>query len=401
MRLYNSLTKQIEKFQPISNKKVLIYVCGITPYDTTHLGHAFTYISFDILVRYLLFKGYKIKYTQNVTDINDRDTDLLEHAREQNVLWSELANFWTKRFLSDMKNLNWRMPDNYLHASEQIDKMIQIILLLLKKGHAYRVKGNVFLDITRFPQYGNLSRFKELEMLKVAKEFEEDLDNPLKKHRLDITLWRASTLSQPKHIPSFDSPFGKGRPGWHIECSAMAISSLNDQIDIHGGGGDLKFPHHEAEIVQSEGVTNKKPFAKYWLHTGEVRYKGAKMSKSLGNLILVSDILKKYSPNAIRWMLLSHHYRENWEFKESDIEKAASSVILVSSALENASKISYKNNTRDYDTKSDEVLKEFTKLMDNDVQTPEVLNYVLNLAQENPKNARIIAPVMRTLGFRI
>lgn len=396
MRLYNSLSQKIEEFKPLSDKKVLIYVCGITPYDTTHLGHAFTYISFDAFIRYLIFKGYKVAYTQNVTDINDRDTDLLERAKEQNVPWNELANFWTKRFLMDMKKLNWRMPNNYLKASEQIDKMIQIILVLLKKGFAYKVNNNVFLDITHFPQFGNLSRLSEKQMLKVAKEFEEDIDNPLKKHKLDITLWRASSPNQPKHIPSFDSPFGLGRPGWHIECSAMAVSSLGEQIDIHGGGQDLKFPHHEAEIVQSEGATSKKPFAKYWLHCGEARYKGAKMSKSQGNLILVSDLLKKYSPFAIRWMLLSHHYRSSWEFAENEIEKAQGNL----KTIEKYIKKSQVNGLRSDEYSALQKRKDFIKLMDNDLQTPDVLNYILELTQNGSKHANVILEILQTLGFR-
>lgn len=415
MRLYNSLAKEIERFQPISDKsstlyheklnserrlekpqkvlgkKVHIYVCGITPYDTTHLGHAFTYISFDVLVRYLLFKGYKVTYTQNITDINDRDNDLLKRAKEQKVPWHELAVFWTKRFLRDMKKLNWRMPENFLKASQQIGPMIKLIELLLKNGVAYKAQGNVFLDITRFPQYGRLSDLSKKEMLTVAKEFEEDIDNPLKKHELDITLWRKPSPNQPKHIPSFNSPYGTGRPGWHIECSAMAISSLGAQIDIHGGGQDLKFPHHEAEIIQSEGATNKKPFVKYWLHTGTVSYKGAKMSKSLGNLILVSDLLKKYPPSAIRWMLLSHHYQTSWEFTENEIKKAEQSIKTVHKAI----------NKSMSKSRNKESLEQFTMLMDNNLQTPDVLSYVLELSQKTSKNTHTILSILRILGFRI
>jgi len=366
-----------------------MYVCGITPYDTTHLGHAFTYISFDVLVRYLLFKGYKVIYTQNVTDINDRDNDLLKRAKEQKVPWYDLANFWTKRFLGDMEKLNWRMPDNYLKASKHLSKMVQIIEQLLKNKFAYEENGNVFFDIKRFPEFGKLSRLSEEKMLTIAKEFEEDPDNPLKKHKLDFTLWRGSDINQPKHIPSFSSPFGKGRPGWHIECSAMAIFSLGKQIDIHGGGQDLIYPHHEAEIAQSEGGILKKPFAKYWVHTGAVSYKNAKMSKSLGNLILVSDLLKTHSPNAIRWMILSHHYRKSWEFTESEIKKSEESIKIVQE---------YIKNTQVSESENEETLRQFISLMDNDLKTPEVLSYVLKL-QQNSKNSRLIKSILRILGF--
>lgn len=314
MLIYNSLSQKLEKFSPLKPEKVTMYVCGITPYDTTHLGHAFTYIFFDALQRYLRFKGFEVIYTQNVTDINDRDKDILERAKEQKVSWKKLADFWTNKFLKDMSNLNWIKPGNYLFASEELPSMIQIINSLLKKGLAYKKSGSVYLDIKRISDFGKLSGLNNNEMLKVAKNFEEDLENSDKKTPLDITLWRKG--------PFFDSPFGKGRPGWHVECSAMSINTLGEQIDIHGGGKDLIFPHHEAEIAQSEGATGKTPFAKYWIHSSTVFYQGQKMSKSKGNLVLVSDLLKKYSPNAIRWLLLSNHYRKDWEYKESDLQKA-------------------------------------------------------------------------------
>lgn len=390
MRLYNSLSNKIEEFIPLSDKKVLLYVCGITPYDTTHLGHAFTYISFDVLIRYLIFKGYKVSYTQNVTDINDRDNDLLKRAEEQKIPWKSLSAFWTKQFLDDMTKLNWQMPNNYLKASEQISKMIQIIDQLLKNKFAYKTFGNVFFDIKSFTDFGKLSKLSEEQMLVIAKEFDEDIDNPLKKHKLDFTLWRASQTNQSKHIPSFDSPFGKGRPGWHIECSGMAISSLGEQIDIHGGGEDLKYPHHEAEIAQSEGATNKIPFAKYWIHTGTISYKNAKMSKSIGNLILVSDLLKSYSPNAIRWMLLSHHYRESWEFRESEIKNAQINMGIVQE---------YIAKTQMNRSKNEATLNKLTSLMDNDLQTPDVLSYILKLAKNNSKSKKIIITMLQILGF--
>ncbi|MBI2028523.1 MAG: class I tRNA ligase family protein [Candidatus Levybacteria bacterium] len=319
----------------------------------------------------------------------------MARAKEQNVSWHELADFWTKRFHDDMGKLNWIIPTNYLKASEQINSMINLIAQLLNNGLAYKVQGNIFLDITNFPQYGKLSHLSEKEMLKIAKEFDEDLDNPFKKHRLDITLWRASTPNQAKHIPSFDSPFGMGRPGWHIECSAMAISSLGQQIDIHGGGQDLKFPHHESEVIQSEGATGKIPFAKYWLHTGEVRYKGGKMSKSLGNLVLISDLLKKYSPNAIRWMLLSHHYRSSWEFTEGEMEKAQENVNFIEEYIKNFQEGNLKNKE---DSLSQ---KEFEVYMNNDLDTPSVLSYILKSARNGLENSQRISSILQILGFRL
>ncbi|HSW48428.1 MAG TPA: class I tRNA ligase family protein, partial [Candidatus Saccharimonadales bacterium] len=298
MILFNSLSKKLEEFKSIEKDLVKMYVCGITPYDTTHLGHAFTYLSFDALIRYLKYKGNKVIYTQNVTDINDRDNDILKRAEEQNTTWQNLSKFWTDKFLNNMQNLNWIKPDNFLFASEQVSSMIQIIEKLLKNGCAYEVNNGIYLNIDKKKDFGKLSGFDEKKMLTVAKDFDEDLDNQDKRNKLDITLWRPTNSVQGKHIPSFESPFGPGRPGWHLECSAMAIGSLGEQIDIHGGGEDLIYPHHESEIAQSEGASGKVPFAKFWLHTGTVGYKGKKMSKSLGNLVLVSDLLKKYSANS-------------------------------------------------------------------------------------------------------
>lgn len=384
MRFYNSLSRQTEEFKPIRNKKVTLYVCGITPYDTTHLGHAFTYIAFDALIRYLRFKGYKITYAQNVTDINDRDKDILEKAKIENISWRKLADYWNKRFSEDMTALNWTSPAYYLKASENIPAVIKLIKKLLGKNLAYQINNSVYLDISKFPDFGKLSRFSENKMLKVAKDFEEDLECPEKRNPLDITLWRAKTLSQPKHIPSFDSPFGPGRPGWHIECSAMSISTLGEQIDIHGGGNDLIFPHHEAEIIQSEGATGKIPFAKYWLHTGQVYYQGKKMSKSEGNLIMISDLLKKYSPNAIRWLLLSHRWNKNWEYREEALIKAQKIVTTIEKTLTSPEKL----------VKPD--VREFTKIMDQDLNTPKALQFFLKLSKQDKK---IPKNLFFSLGF--
>lgn len=357
MKLYNSLSRSKQEFVPLDNKKVTIYVCGITPYDTTHLGHAFTYIAFDALIKYLKFKGLDVEYTQNVTDINDKDNDILKRAKEQNISWKKLASYWTKHFLLDMKNLNWTPPQNYLWASKEIPSMILIIKKLIKNNLGYAVNGSVYLDISKVKDFGKLSGFSKSKMLKVAKNFEEDLNNLDKKNPLDITLWRAAKKTDPKHIPSFSSPFGKGRPGWHIECSAMATCSLGTQIDIHGGGIDLIYPHHEAEIAQSEGATGKIPFSKFWIHTGSVYYQGKKMSKSLGNLVMVSDLLKKYSPQAIRWVLLSHHYSKAWEFKILELQEAEKII-------------------KSLQFKKSGLPKEFINALENNLDTPKALEVI-------------------------
>jgi len=397
MKFYNSLSRIKEEFKPLKQKNVSIYVCGITPYDTTHLGHAFTYVSFDALIRYLEFKKYNVSYTQNVTDINDRDNDMLKRAKEQDVPWQDLSKFWTKRFLNDMNALNWRAPDNYLYASKEIDEMIVLIKKLLDNKIAYTVNGNVYLDISKDNSYGQLSGLDEKQMLKIAKDYEEDTKNPNKKNPLDITLWRASSLIQPKHIPSFESPFGKGRPGWHIECSTMAISSLGERIDIHGGGKDLIFPHHEAEIIQSQNATGKKPFSKFWMHTGIISLKGEKMSKSLGNLVLVADLLKKYSANAIRFFLLSHKYSDDWEFNFPDLDKCR--IMMLDIERASHKRMDKSKETADY-------LKEFERFMDDDLNTVGALRIIYKIAKKinsggesSQKAQEALGKLLAILGF--
>lgn len=382
MKLFNSLGKKLEQFKPLNPKRAAVYVCGITPYDTTHLGHAFTYISFDALIRYLKYRGFKVQYSQNVTDINDRDKDILERAKQQNISWRKLASFWTKKFLKDMKALNWTPPTHYLKASQNLPFMINLIKKLLKNDLAYETPLGIFLDTEKFPKFGRLSGFSKAKMVKIAKDFEEDLENPCKKHPLDITLWRSKSESSYPHIPSFSSPFGRGRPGWHIECSAMSMEYLGEQIDIHGGGIDLIFPHHEAEIAQSEGATGKVPFVNYWLHTGQVYFGGAKMSKSKGNLVMVSDLLKKYSPNAIRWLILSRHWSKKWEFRKEDLAKAQKNANFAEK-ISGSAEMPWE--------------KEFQKIMGNNLDTPKALKLLLKLSKQNAKGA---LQIFKILGFK-
>ncbi len=385
MKIYNTLTKNIQYFETLKDKTVTIYVCGITPYDTTHLGHAFTYISFDALIRFFKYKGYRVDYSQNVTDINDRDNDILKRAKEQNVSWENLSSFWTRKFLNDMNFLNWLKPDHYLFASEQIPMMVVLIEKLLDNKSAYIYDGNVYLDVKKDKDYGKLSGLHEEDMLKIARDFEEDIDNKDKHNPLDITLWRKTEDDQPKHIPAFSSPFGKGRPGWHIECSAMAVSSLGEQIDIHGGGKDLIYPHHEAEIAQSEKATGKIPFAKYWMHTGQVSYKGEKMSKSLGNLVMISDLKEKFSANSIRFMLLSNHYRNDWEYTEKAMNNADKKFKDILQWIRSG-------KTRRFDP-----TYKLLALLEEDLDTPSVLKEIYeNIGKSDPVKTR---EFLKVLGF--
>ncbi len=315
MELYNDLTKTIETFKPLAPGSASIYVCGITPYDTTHLGHAFTYTAIDILIRYLELRGLRVKYAQNVTDIDD---DILRKAREVGADWKALGNQWTRHFIEDMKSLNVRPPDFFPRATDVIAEMIDTVKALLHAGYAYESGGSVFFHIDAWPEYGKLSGLSREEMLPIANDRGNNPNDPYKRHPLDFVLWQAQATGE----PAWDSPWGPGRPGWHIECSTMASRYLGNSVDIHGGGADLVFPHHESEIAQSEGATGKKPFVRFWLHTAMVRHAGEKMSKSLGNLVLVRDLLETWSPDALRLYLGLHHYRESWEHNAEGLKEA-------------------------------------------------------------------------------
>jgi L-cysteine:1D-myo-inositol 2-amino-2-deoxy-alpha-D-glucopyranoside ligase len=310
MRLYNTATGQVEEFTPRGpDVPVTIYACGITPYDVSHLGHALVCLTYDVLGRYLRYRGFQTRYVQNVTDIDD---DILKRAARDGVPWDELGRTQTERYLATMDRLNMLRPDVYAKATEETDKMIEIISGLLEDGLAYNKGGNIFFRVKNDPNYGKLSKLDRDEMLRLAAERGGKPHDPLKDDPLDFLLWQAAAPGE----PTWPSPWGPGRPGWHIECSAMAMRYLGDTIDIHGGGSDLIFPHHESEIAQSEGYTGKEPFVRYWMHVGMLRYQGEKMSKSLGNLVMAPVLLETYSPDAIRLALLSHRYRESWEYEE-------------------------------------------------------------------------------------
>jgi L-cysteine:1D-myo-inositol 2-amino-2-deoxy-alpha-D-glucopyranoside ligase len=311
MKLFNTQSQSLEEFTS-PDGKVGIYVCGVTPYDTTHLGHAFTFLTYDVLVRYLRFQGYTVTYVQNVTDIDD---DILRKAGELGMDWQELAQRETELYLGDMRSLNAVDFDHFTAATEHIPQVVQNVQELMNAGVAYEVNGSVYFSIEKDPEFGKLSRLPLSDMLPIANERGNKPDDPNKQDPLDFLLWQAGVPGE----PTWDSPWGPGRPGWHIECTSMSRHYLGDQFDIHGGGYDLIFPHHEAEIAQAESVTGAKPFVRYWMHVAMVDYQGEKMSKSLGNLVYVRDLIKTYSADAIRLSLLRHHYREPWEFFDDDM----------------------------------------------------------------------------------
>jgi L-cysteine:1D-myo-inositol 2-amino-2-deoxy-alpha-D-glucopyranoside ligase len=315
MRLRNTETGAVQPLQPIADP-VRLYVCGITPYDTTHLGHAFTYVVFDVLVRSLRAFGTAVRYVQNVTDVDD---DILRRAAELGIRWDQLAGKETGLFERDMADLNVHAPDVFPRASQTVPAIIGRVRMLEAQGHAYARQGNVYFRVGSVTDYGRLSRLSREDMIRLSAERGGNPDDPNKQDPLDFVLWQKSRAGE----PSWHSPWSQGRPGWHIECSTMILEHLGEQIDIHGGGRDLIFPHHESEIAQSESLTGLRPFARIWMHAGMVRYRGQKMSKSLRNLVLVRDLLDRYDADSIRVLLLRHHYRESWEFSQSQLEEAA------------------------------------------------------------------------------
>ncbi|MBC7236135.1 MAG: cysteine--tRNA ligase [Chloroflexi bacterium] len=314
MRLFNQASGQLETFRPLG-EPVTIYVCGITPYDTTHLGHVFTYLSFDVLIRYWEYLGYRVRYVQNVTDIDD---DILRKAREVGEDWRELGNRWTRHFIEDMRELNVRPPDVYPRATDVIPQMFVAIQTLIDKGLGYVANGNVYYHVAADKGFGRVTHLPPEEWLPTANERGNHPDDPHKRDPLDFVLWQAQQPGE----PSWESPWGRGRPGWHIECSTMAIEYLGKIIDVHGGGADLSFPHHECETAQACGITGEKLFARFWLHTAMVRYQGEKMSKSLGNLIWARDLLQKHTADAVRILTNRHPYNETWEYDERELAPA-------------------------------------------------------------------------------
>ncbi|MDW3219967.1 MAG: cysteine--tRNA ligase [Acidimicrobiales bacterium] len=313
MRLYDTARGEVVPFEP--GNEVSIYVCGITPYDSTHLGHANTYVTYDLLIRRLEDLGHTVRLVRNITDVDD---SILPKARELGVDFLELAAAETARFHGDMEALDTRPVHAEPHATKWITEMVELIATLDANGHVYVVDGTVFFDVSTFPGFGAVSGYDEATMIEYSAERGGRPDDPRQRNPLDFVLWQPSLDDE----PSWDSPWGPGRPGWHIECSAMSMGILGTTIDLHGGGSDLIFPHHECERAQSEAATGE-PFVRHWMHCGMVAYEGTKMSKSLGNLVFVSELSKTADPRAIRLALMGHHYRDNWEWFDHDIDEAS------------------------------------------------------------------------------
>jgi L-cysteine:1D-myo-inositol 2-amino-2-deoxy-alpha-D-glucopyranoside ligase len=333
-----------------------LYVCGVTPYDSGHMGHAFTFSMFDVLVRFVESGGVRMRYVQNVTDIDD---PLFERARRDKEDWKVLAERETAVHVRDMTALGWRPPDVMPRVSEEIGRIKTAATKLHASGYAYRTDA-LYFDVSRYRGYGRLSHRTRQSMLRKLRE--EGLLGTVgpgaKRDALDFPLWRSSAPDE----PSWPSKFGPGRPGWHIECSAMAMRYLGDQIDIHGGGRDLKFSHHESERAQSESLTGKRPFAKAWVHTGLVRYEGRKMSKSLGNLVKVSQALTRAPAAAVRIYLVSHRYQRDWDFEWAGLSKSARLIERARAVLKHAG-----------GEASPALIEEFNAALADDLDTPRAV----------------------------
>jgi len=364
VKVQDTLSGRKEEFIPRGDE-VKMYVCGVTPYDESHIGHAMSYIIFDAIRRYLKFCGYKVRYVQNITDIDDK---IIERANKLGVSTDELAGKFTDSYFADMDALNITRADVYPRATGEIDKIIEVIAGLIDKGHAYPVGGSVYFRVDSDPDYGKLSH----RTLESMKSFSAPDAAPEKESPMDFALWKATKPGE----PAWDSPWGKGRPGWHIECSAMSLKYLGDQIDIHGGGQDLVFPHHENEIAQSEGFTGAKPFVKYWLHNGLLKLGEEKMSKSLGNLVTIKEILAKHSADALRVFVLNSHYRSPLTYSEDTLEAAEKGVWRLRRAL------SIDDNTASREALDAEPYRRrFIEAMDDDFNTPKAIAVLFDLAR--------------------
>lgn len=382
MRLFNSFTNKIEEFKPIEENKVKMYVCGPTVYDYAHLGHARCYITWDVLYRYLKFKGYDVTYCRNVTDVDDK---ILKKAEKEGKTPEEVSTYWYKAFAESMKKLNTLKPDIEPFATKTLGEMISIVKDLINKGYAYEVNGDVYFRVKKFPQYGMLSK-QPIDQLESGARVEV---GDVKEDALDFALWKKDEKF------GYKSPWGVGRPGWHIECSAMSRKYLGKTIDIHAGGADLIFPHHENEIAQSECANGCK-FVNYWLHNGFVTINKEKMSKSLGNFLTIDDMLKNYDANTIRLFILTNHYRMPVEFSDEALSAAQSGVKRLLNAKQ--TKIN-----EDLILEETPEYKAFVEAMDEDLNTSKALAVLFDLATRANKDEKdaftILYKLASVLGF--
>lgn len=375
LTIYDTLTRTQREFKPLKDNRVNMFVCGPTVYDLSHLGHARTYVAYDVMAKYLRLRGYSVFYIMNITDIDDK---IIKRARELNTTPFKLAEEMAGEFYRDLKALKIDSVNLFAKASEHIQEIIQQIKALIEKGYAYVVDGDVYYDISRFPEYGKLSHQKPEELVKHRID-----PNPKKRSPGDFALWKAAKPGE----PSWSSPWGNGRPGWHIEDTAITITYFGPQYDIHGGAVELVFPHHEAEIAQAEAYTGAKPLVNYWVHTGVLTINGKKMSKSLKNFITVRDALKESSPEALRMFFLSSHYRSPIDFTYASLRQSEENVKTINNVYRELMALMTEDLTTS--TPSDGRLFEELKLieeklykaMDEDFNTPKALAIILQAAK--------------------
>ncbi|MFZ9231158.1 MAG: cysteine--tRNA ligase [Ilumatobacteraceae bacterium] len=350
MRLYDTARREVVPFEP--GHRVLMYTCGITPYDATHIGHAATFITYDVLQRRLIDLGHEIRCVRNVTDVDD---PLFAKARELGVHYLDLAAGEEARFERDMEALNALPVHSTPRASSAIPDIRGFIGMVLERGYAYEAAGSVYFDVSKFPSFGSVSHYSREQMIAFARERGGDVDNPNKRDPLDFVLWHPSAADE----PSWEAMWGAGRPGWHIECSALALRELGETIDLHGGGSDLIFPHHECERAQSEAATGT-PFVKHWMHVAMVFMDGAKMSKSLGNLVFVDALRRDWDPRSIRLAIIEHSYRHEWEWTNDLMPRATARLRAWSEG-----------------SKSDDaVLDQVRERLDDDLDTPGAVGVI-------------------------
>ena len=379
LKIYNTLSQRKEVLEPLSPGEVRMYACGPTVYDRAHIGHARAALTFDVIWRYLEYRGYKVIYVRNYTDVDDK---IINRAAELGQSCDSLAEEQIEAYRRDMRALDLRTPTEEPRATRHIAEMVSLIQSLIMKGVAYPVNGDVYFEIRRFPDYGKLSH-RGLDELRAGARVEVD---PRKRDPLDFALWKASKPGE----PAWDSPWGRGRPGWHIECSAMSMKYLGETFDIHGGGADLIFPHHENEIAQSECATSK-PFARYWVHNGFVNIHAEKMSKSLGNVLTVSELLSQVTSGAIKLFLLGTHYRAPLDFSQDAMIRAGNAEDRFRNALAEIQRLRDLKTAKDELSRVDplpllhrigEAEQEFTDAMDDDFNTPRALAVMFNLTRD-------------------
>lgn len=378
LRVYNSLTKRKENFTPVKPGKVSIYVCGVTPYNHPHIGNARPFVTWDVVRRYLENRGFEVYHIQNFTDVDDK---IINAANAEGVSWDVVANRYIDAYFDVMDRLNIRRAHNYPRVSGHMAEIIEMVSTLVDKGFAYVVDGDVYYGVENFSGYGKLSG-RSLEDMKAGARVEVD---ERKNHPMDFALWKSAKPGE----PAWESPWGPGRPGWHIECSAMSLKYLGESFDFHGGGSDLVFPHHENEIAQSEAYTGNTPFVHYWLHNGFITVNEEKMSKSLGNFFLVKDILEHYPPEVLRFFILSTHYRSPLNFSDEQLAEAGRGLERLRTAVVNMTYLvaaalpkGESEQSGKFMAVAEEIKKDFLDAMDDDFNTALAISGLFALAKE-------------------